>query len=68
MWGVVNHSNCSVIEAIKYCEKKLNKKIKVKYVNKARKGDHIWYISDLSKFRKFYPNFKYKYNIVENIR
>lgn len=61
--GGGNHSNCSVIEAIKYCEKKLNKKIKVKYVNKARKGDHIWYISDLSKFRKFYPNFKYKYNI-----
>ena len=31
------HSNCSVIEAIKYCEKKLNKKIKINYVNKARK-------------------------------
>ena len=63
--GGGHYSNCSVIEAIKYCEKKLNKKIKIKYVNKARKGDHVWYISNLSKFRKFYPNFKYKYNIVK---
>ena len=58
------HSNCSVIEAIKYCEKKLNKKIKINYVNKARKGDHIWYISNLSKLENL-SNFKYKYNIVK---
>ena len=55
-------SNCSVIEAIKYCEKKLNKKIKIKYLNKARKGDHIWYISNCSKFKKHYPNWRQKYN------
>ena len=57
------HSNCSILEAIKYCETKLNKKINIKYIDDARKGDHIWYISDISKFKKLYPNYKFKYNI-----
>ena len=57
------HSNCSIIEAIKYCEKKLKIKIKLKFINQSRKGDHIWYITNINKFKKMYPNFKYKYNI-----
>ena len=28
-----------------------------------RIGDHIWYISDVTKFREHYPNWNYKYNI-----
>jgi len=60
--GGVN-SNCSVIEGIKYCEKKLKIKIKLKFIHNARKGDHIWYISNISKFKKFYPKYKYKYNM-----
>jgi CDP-paratose 2-epimerase len=31
--------------------------------NKARKGDHIWYISDVSKFKSDYPSWKYSYTI-----
>ena len=61
--GGSNYSNCSILEAIKYCERKLNKKIKLKLLKTARKGDHIWYISDITKFKKFYPNFRFKYNI-----
>jgi CDP-paratose 2-epimerase len=26
------------------------------YVDQARKGDHIWYISDLCKMRRHYPD------------
>ena len=27
-----------------------------------RVGDHIWYISDTSKFKQHYPMWKQKYN------
>ena len=32
------------------------------HINQARSGDHIWYISNLRKFKKDYPNWKQKYN------
>jgi CDP-paratose 2-epimerase len=33
-----------------------------------RIGDHIWYISDLSKFKKHYPEWDIKINLEETIR
>ena len=36
--------------------------IKKKYISKNRVGDHIWYISDNSKFMKDYPKWKQKYD------
>jgi CDP-paratose 2-epimerase len=56
-------SNCSVLEAIKLCEKIGKKKFKYKIIKKPRIGDHIWWISDLSKFKKDYPTWKQRYNI-----
>ena len=29
---------------------------------KNRVGDHIWYVSDLKKFKKHFPKWKQKYN------
>ena len=55
-------SNCSILEAIKYIEKKLNIKVRKIFIKKPRAGDHQWYITDLSKFKKDYPNWKQKYN------
>ena len=60
--GGAKYSNCSILEAIKYIEEKLNIKIKKKFLKKPRTGDHKWYVSDISKFQKFYPNFKIRYN------
>ena len=60
--GGGRYSNCSIIEALEMVEKLSNTKIKKKYINKSRIGDHIWYISDLRKFKKDYPNWKQKYN------
>lgn len=56
-------SNCSMIEAIKMCEKLTGSKMKYTYNESNRIGDHIWYISDVSKFRKHYPGWNYKYNL-----
>ena len=61
--GGGRYSNCSILEAIEYIEKKLQIKIKKKIINKPRIGDHQWYISDIRKFKKNYPNFSLKYNV-----
>ena len=55
-------SNCSIIEALNLVEDVANIKIKREIIRKPRVGDHIWYISNLSKFKKHYPNWKQKYN------
>lgn len=60
--GGSRHSNTSMLEAIKKAEEILGKKAKVKYVDTNRIGDHIWYISDVSKFQKHYPKWKYTYD------
>lgn len=61
--GGSRHSNVSVLEAVEKIEKILNKKAKIKYVEKNRIGDHIWYISDMSTFKKDFPKWDYKYDL-----
>ena len=60
--GGGKYSNCSILEAIKLIEKKTKLKIKLKFLSQNRVGDHIWYISDLSKFKKDYPKWTVSYN------
>jgi len=55
-------SNCSVIEALDLVEEIAKVKIKRINIKQNRAGDHIWYISDFSKFKKHYPNWKQKFN------
>ena len=63
--GGGRHSNISVLEALN--------KLDIKdweYVDEPRKGDHKWYISDVGKFRRHYPDWNYTYNmesILENL-
>jgi len=56
-------SNCSMQEAISMCEEITGNKMNYEYSNTNRIGDHIWYISDLSKFQNHYPEWEQKYNI-----
>ena len=68
--GGSRHSNCSVLEAIDLVEKVTGKKMVTTYVDQNRVGDHIWWISDVSKFQSHYPKWKYTYtleNIIEEI-
>jgi CDP-paratose 2-epimerase len=60
--GGGRYSNCSIIEALNLVEELANIKIKKKIISAPRVGDHIWYISNLKKFKKNYPNWKQKYN------
>ncbi len=55
-------SNCSIIEALDLVDNIANIFIKRNILKKPRVGDHIWYISNLSKFKNQYPNWKQKYD------
>jgi len=61
--GGGRHSNCSMQEAIAISEKITGKKMNYSYSETNRIGDHIWYISDLSKFKSHYPAWNWKYNL-----
>jgi len=61
--GGGRESNISMIEAISKIEKITGKKAKVAYSKENRVGDHMWYISNLSKFKKQYPKWKITYTI-----
>ena len=60
--GGGRYSNCSILEALNEIENLMNIKIKKQYSKSARIGDHIWYITNNSKFKKDYPKWKQKYN------
>ncbi len=61
--GGSRYSNCSMQEAIVLCESLTQKKMNYSYSNNNRIGDHIWWISDVSKFQRHYPKWEYKYDI-----
>ena len=61
--GGGRHSNCSILEAIAMCEKISGNKLNWSYSDTNRLGDHIWWISDISKFKKHYPAWTYKFNM-----
>src|SRR6202451_2468951 len=48
----------SILEAIAKIEGLTGRKLDWRYVDEARKGDHICYISDLGKLKSHYPNWK----------
>ena len=56
-------SNISMIEAIEKIEKISGKKAIIEYSDEARIGDHIWYVSDTSKFQRDYPEWKQEHDI-----
>jgi len=61
--GGSRYSNCSMIEAISLCEEISGKKLNYEYVEQNRAGDHIWWISNVAKFKKHYPEWDFKYDI-----
>jgi CDP-paratose 2-epimerase len=67
--GGGRENSISILESIKLINKLSNKNwvnYEIDEVN--RIGDHIWYISDLNKFKNDYPNWEMKYKIEEIIK
>jgi CDP-paratose 2-epimerase len=48
-------NSCSILEAFDIVEQITGKPMRYEYVSEHRKGDHICYISDLSKAKRHYP-------------
>ena len=55
-------SNCSIIEAINTIYKLTGISIKKDLKKQNRVGDHIWYVSNMKKFKNHYPKWKQIYN------
>lgn len=56
-------SNCSMMEAIALCQQITGRELKWTYQEANRIGDHIWYVSDLSKFKADYSGWDIHYDI-----
>jgi CDP-paratose 2-epimerase len=61
--GGGRESNCSMLEAIALCQKISGRELNYTYSEDNRSGDHIWYISDLTKFKQRYPDWSITYDV-----
>jgi CDP-paratose 2-epimerase len=61
--GGGRYSNCSMLEAIQLAEEITGKPFNSKYVDENRRGDHIWWISDISRFENDYPQWNLRYDV-----
>ena len=56
-------NSCSILEAIDLIEKITNTNSNYNILKKNRIGDHIWWITDNSKFKKDFPKWKITKNL-----
>ena len=61
--GGTRFSNCSMLEAIELCESIAGRKLDWTYAEDNRIGDHIWYISDMAKFKVHYPGWEQRHDL-----
>jgi CDP-paratose 2-epimerase len=61
--GGSRHSNCSMLEAIRVAEDLCGRELNYTLSDEARSGDHIWWISDVRRFRRDYPAWEYAYDM-----
>jgi CDP-paratose 2-epimerase len=61
--GGARFSNCSMREGIDLCQKITGKELDHTYAEDNRTGDHIWYVSDVSKFESHYPDWALTKNV-----
>lgn len=61
--GGGRYANCSVLEAIALCQEISGRTLEWTYSDDSRSGDHIWWISDVRRFRNHYPDWEYSYDL-----
>ncbi len=66
--GGGRENSISMLEAIAKVEQMTGKRLNWKYVDQNRIGDHICYISDLTKFKSHYPNWRITIGLDEIFR
>jgi CDP-paratose 2-epimerase len=66
--GGGRESNCSMLEAIELCQRIAGRELSWELVDEPRRGDHMWWISDLDQFRADYPGWGIRYGIEPILR
>jgi CDP-paratose 2-epimerase len=61
--GGGRRSNCSMLEAIDLCQEITGESLAWTYDDRARQGDHKWWISDTTRFEGDYPSWDLKYDV-----
>jgi CDP-paratose 2-epimerase len=61
--GGGRYSNCSMLEAIDLCREIAGNEMQTEYVDDNRRGDHIWWISDVTRFQRHYPAWARQYDV-----
>jgi CDP-paratose 2-epimerase len=60
--------SCSMREAIAACERIAGRELDWTLSDRARMGDHRWWISDLSEFERDYPDWRQTYDLESTLR
>jgi CDP-paratose 2-epimerase len=66
--GGGRENSCSILEAFATVEQLSGKRMRHEYVERAREGDHICYISDLSKIRAHFPGWTLTHSLDDIFR
>ena len=66
--GGGRESNCSMLEAIGLCEEIAGRELSWTYSDRARTGDHRWWISDLAEFKLDYPEWGLEFDVEATLR
>jgi CDP-paratose 2-epimerase len=61
-------ASCSMLEAIAICERIAGRELRWELSDRARIGDHRWWISDLAEFTADYPSWEVRRGIEATLR
>jgi CDP-paratose 2-epimerase len=61
--GGSRFSNCSILEAIDLIAELSGYEVSYRLSDRARSGDHIWWISDVRRFQLDFPSWTYTYDL-----
>jgi len=61
-------SNCSMLEAIAACERISGRELDYELSERARMGDHRWWVSDLAEWERDYPGWRLEYDLETTLR
>lgn len=61
--GGGRENSASILELIEKVSKIVGRKSKITYKDKPRSGDHRWWITNYSKFKKMYPSWSVGYSV-----
>lgn len=60
--------NCSMLEGIALCEEIAGRPLRYTLSEQNRVGDHIWWVSDIGRFQRDYPEWQLTYDIPRILR